>query len=183
MIACEKRSHDVMSGLQHLNVAGVLPGRKKDWSTSSWRNKVALQQPNYPDAEKLAEVEKTLANLPPLVFAGEARSLEERLAEAAMGRAFLLQGGDCAESFKEFNAVNIRDTFRVLLQMSAVLMFGGQMPVVKVSTMSSFYPASIFCDYMQQNHPHTVWDGNTKNAVTRMHSWNPQLNPTVQPIS
>lgn len=133
MIACEKRSHDVMSGLQHLNFAGVLPGRKKDWSTSSWRNKVALQQPNYPDAEKLAEVEKTLANLPPLVFAGEARSLEERLAEAAMGRAFLLQGGDCAESFKEFNAVNIRDTFRVLLQMSAVLMFGGQMPVVKVS--------------------------------------------------
>lgn len=94
---------------------------------------MALQQPNYPDAEKLAEVEKTLANLPPLVFAGEARSLEERLAEAAMGRAFLLQGGDCAESFKEFNAVNIRDTFRVLLQMSAVLMFGGQMPVVKVS--------------------------------------------------
>jgi 3-deoxy-D-arabino-heptulosonate 7-phosphate (DAHP) synthase class II len=69
---------------------------------------------------------------PPIVFAGEARTLEERLAEAAMGRAFLLQGGDCAESFKEFNANNIRDTFRVLLQMSVVLMFGGQMPIVKV---------------------------------------------------
>jgi len=116
--------------------AGELPGRRKDWSASSWRNKVALQQPNYPDAEKLAEVEKTLANLPPLVFAGEARSLEERLAEAAMGRAFLLQGGDCAESFKEFKSDNIRDTFRVLLQMSAVLMFGGQMPVVKVGRMA-----------------------------------------------
>lgn len=66
------------------------------------------------------------------MFAGEARSLEERLAQAAVGKAFLLQGGDCAESFKEFNANNIRDTFRVLLQMSVVLMFGGQMPVIKV---------------------------------------------------
>ena len=66
------------------------------------------------------------------MFAGEARSLEEKLAQAAMGNAFLLQGGDCAESFKEFNANNIRDTFRVILQMSVVLMFGGQMPVIKV---------------------------------------------------
>nr|XP_024399688.1 phospho-2-dehydro-3-deoxyheptonate aldolase 2, chloroplastic-like isoform X3 [Physcomitrium patens] len=108
----------------------------KYWSLNSWRNKVALQQPNYPDLERLAEVEKTLADMPPLVFAGEARSLEEKLADAALGKAFLLQGGDCAESFKEFNAVNIRDTFRVLLQMGAVLMFGGQMPVVKVGRMA-----------------------------------------------
>ena len=70
------------------------------------------------------------------MFAGEARSLEDRLAEAAQGNAFLLQGGDCAESFKEFNANNIRDTFRLLLQMSVVLMFGGQMPVVKVLLFS-----------------------------------------------
>lgn len=69
------------------------------------------------------------------MFAGEARSLEERLGQAALGNAFLLQGGDCAESFKEFNANNIRDTFRVLLQMSVVLMFGGQMPVIKVITL------------------------------------------------
>jgi 3-deoxy-7-phosphoheptulonate synthase len=112
--------------------ADDLPGTKKDWSPTSWRNKVALQQPNYPDSEKLAEIEGVLANYPPLVFAGEARSLEERLGEAALGNAFLLQGGDCAESFKEFDANNIRDTFRVLLQMGVVLMFGGQMPVVKV---------------------------------------------------
>lgn len=79
---------------------------------------------------------KSLEEFPPLVFAGEARSLEEKLGEAALGRAFLLQGGDCAESFKEFNANNIRDTFRVLLQMGVVLMFGGQMPVVKVGRMA-----------------------------------------------
>ena len=72
------------------------------------------------------------------MFAGEARSLEERLAEAAMGNAFLLQGGDCAESFKEFNANNIRDTFRILLQMGAVLMFGGQVPVIKVRSLLLF---------------------------------------------
>lgn len=72
------------------------------------------------------------------MFAGEARSLEEKLADAAMGNAFLLQGGDCAESFKEFSANNIRDTFRVMLQMGAVLMFGGQMPIIKVCLVSPF---------------------------------------------
>lgn len=77
---------------------------------------------------------KTIESFPPIVFAGEARSLEERLADAAVGKAFLLQGGDCAESFKEFNANNIRDTFRILLQMGVVLMFGGQMPVIKVDS-------------------------------------------------
>lgn len=87
---------------------------------------------------------KTLESFPPIVFAGEARSLEERLAQAAVGRAFLLQGGDCAESFKEFNANNIRDTFRVLLQMSVVLTFGGQMPVVKVSFFFFFYFLKFF---------------------------------------
>lgn len=102
------------------------------WSVGSWRDRPALQQPEYPDKAELNEVLRTVEAFPPIVFAGEARTLEERLAEAAVGRAFLLQGGDCAESFKEFNANNIRDTFRVLLQMSVVLMFGGQMPVVKV---------------------------------------------------
>lgn len=103
------------------------------WTVDSWKSKKALQLPEYPDQEELESVLKTLENFPPIVFAGEARSLEDRLAEAAMGNAFLLQGGDCAESFKEFNANNIRDTFRILLQMGAVLMFGGQMPVIKVS--------------------------------------------------
>lgn len=101
----------------------------------SWKSKKALQLPEYPDQAELESVLKTLDAFPPIVFAGEARSLEEKLGEAAMGNAFLLQGGDCAESFKEFNANNIRDTFRILLQMGAVLMFGGQMPVIKVKTL------------------------------------------------
>jgi len=84
----------------------------------------------YP--QELDSVVKMLHSYAPLVFAGEARKLEERLGEAAMGNVFLLQGGDCAESFKELNAHNIQDTFRVLLQMAVVLMFGGQVPVVKV---------------------------------------------------
>lgn len=109
-----------------------IPGVAKDWSPSSWTSRTALQQPTYPDAQKVKDVVKQMEGYPPLVFAGEARSLEERLGEAALGRAFLLQGGDCAESFKEFNANNIRDTFRLLLQMGVVLMFGGQLPVVKV---------------------------------------------------
>ncbi|KAG9132762.1 hypothetical protein Leryth_014032 [Lithospermum erythrorhizon] len=108
----------------------------KKWSIESWKSKKALQLPEYPNKEDLDSVLKTLEDFPPIVFAGEARNLEDRLGEAAMGRAFLLQGGDCAESFKEFNANNIRDTFRVILQMGAVLMFGGQMPIIKVGRMA-----------------------------------------------
>ncbi|KAL5539694.1 hypothetical protein UlMin_044558 [Ulmus minor] len=106
------------------------------WSLESWKTKTALQLPEYPDKEELDSVLKTIENFPPIVFAGEARTLEERIGEAAMGRAFLLQGGDCAESFKEFSANYIRDTFRVILQMGVVLMFGGQVPVVKVGRMA-----------------------------------------------
>ncbi|KAF3793005.1 Phospho-2-dehydro-3-deoxyheptonate aldolase 1 [Nymphaea thermarum] len=106
------------------------------WTIDSWKLKKALQIPQYPNKQELEEVLSRIESFPPLVFAGEARKLEERLAEAAVGRAFLLQGGDCAESFKEFNADNIRDTFRVLLQMGVVLMFGGQMPVIKVGRMA-----------------------------------------------
>lgn len=111
------------------------------WKVDSWRTKKALQLPEYPDANELDQVLETLSSFPPIVFAGEARNLEEKLGQAAMGNAFLLQGGDCAESFKEFNANNIRDTFRVLLQMGVVLMFGGQMPVIKVNlfTVLSFH--------------------------------------------
>ncbi|KAK8691919.1 hypothetical protein V6N13_075411 [Hibiscus sabdariffa] len=111
----------------------AVPGK---WKVDSWRSKKALQLPEYPDQAELQSVLRTLDAFPPIVFAGEARSLEEKLGEAAMGNAFLLQGGDCAESFKEFNAVNIRDTFRILLQMGAVLMFGGQMPVIRVGRMA-----------------------------------------------
>ena len=114
---------------------GVNVGKSK-WSPESWKAKTALQQPEYPDVAELEAVLETIEAFPPIVFAGEARLLEERLGQAAMGEAFLLQGGDCAESFKEFNANNIRDTFRILLQMGAVLMFGGQVPVVKVGRMA-----------------------------------------------
>jgi 3-deoxy-7-phosphoheptulonate synthase len=110
------------------------PAPAGKWAVDSWKSKKALQLPVYPSQDELDAVLNTIETFPPVVFAGEARHLEERLAEAAMGRAFVLQGGDCAESFKEFHANNIRDTFRILLQMGAVLMFGGQVPVVKVLT-------------------------------------------------
>ncbi|ONM59765.1 Phospho-2-dehydro-3-deoxyheptonate aldolase 1 [Zea mays] len=112
------------------------PAAPVKWAVDSWKSKKALQLPEYPNQEELDTVLKTIETFPPVVFAGEARHLEERMAEAAMGRAFILQGGDCAESFKEFHANNIRDTFRILLQMGAVLMFGGQVPVVKVGRMA-----------------------------------------------
>ncbi|MEC9433669.1 MAG: 3-deoxy-7-phosphoheptulonate synthase class II [Pseudomonadota bacterium] len=106
------------------------------WTKTSWRNRPALQMPVYRDEEALAATTAQIASYPPLVFAGEARALTARLAEVAEGRAFLLQGGDCAESFAEFRADNIRDTFRVLLQMAVVLTFGASMPVVKVGRMA-----------------------------------------------
>lgn len=106
------------------------------WTPQSWREKPAKHIPDYPDAGKLADVEKTLAGYPPLVFAGEARQLKADLADVAEGRAFLLQGGDCAESFAEFHPDNIRDTFRVLLQMAVVLTFAAGSPVVKVGRIA-----------------------------------------------
>ena len=108
----------------------------KKWTPDSWRSKPILQAPEYPDKKKLREVEKTLSGFPPLVFAGEARSLKHGLAKASRGEAFLLQGGDCAESFREFNPDNIRDTFRVLLQMAVVLTFGAAVPIVKVGRLA-----------------------------------------------
>jgi 3-deoxy-7-phosphoheptulonate synthase len=106
------------------------------WTPASWRTKPIAQVPAYPDAAKLAAVEAKLKSYPPLVFAGEARNLTRALGEVANGRAFLLQGGDCAESFAEFHPDNIRDTFRVLLQMAVVLTFAGSMPVVKVGRIA-----------------------------------------------
>jgi len=106
------------------------------WTPASWRSKKAIQMPTYPDQAVLDDAEARIAKFPPLVFAGEARSLKAKLAEVAKGEAFLLQGGDCAESFAEFHADNIRDTFRVLLQMAIVLTFGAACPVVKVGRMA-----------------------------------------------
>lgn len=108
----------------------------KNWSPESWRDFPVKQVPNYPDADHLRDVEAQLAKFPPLVFAGEARSLKKQLGEVAHGRAFLLQGGDCAESFAEHSADNIRDTFRVLLQMAIVLTYGAKVPVIKVGRMA-----------------------------------------------
>ena len=108
----------------------------QSWSPDSWRLRPVQQLPEYPDPAALGEVEERLRNYPPLVFAGEARRLKAALKDAAEGRAFLLQGGDCAESFAEFRANNIRDTFRVLLQMAVVLTFGAACPVVKLGRMA-----------------------------------------------
>ncbi len=110
------------------------------WTPDSWRTKPARHMPaDYPDPAGLAAVEAELSGYPPLVFAGEARTLREDLARVVEGRAFLLQGGDCAESFKEFHPNTIRDTFRVLLQMSVALTFGGGMPVVKIGRIAGQY--------------------------------------------
>ncbi|MTI14284.1 class II 3-deoxy-7-phosphoheptulonate synthase [Sansalvadorimonas verongulae] len=106
------------------------------WTPESWKNHTALQMPEYPDAAKLRQVEESLSKQPPLVFAGEVRALTDQLASVAEGKAFLLQGGDCAESFAEFSAVNIRDTFKVLMQMAVVLTFGASCPVVKVGRLA-----------------------------------------------
>lgn len=108
----------------------------KEWELASWRAKTALQQPVYPNAAHLSQVEAQLGKMPPLVFAGEARQLKKALAQVANGQAFLLQGGDCAESFAEFHANNIRDTFKVMLQMAVVLTYAGKCPVVKVGRMA-----------------------------------------------
>jgi len=105
------------------------------WTPSSWREKPIVQQPIYPDMDALKRVEEKLSSYPPLVFAGEARNLKKQLGDVANGKAFLLQGGDCAESFSEFDANNIRDTFKVMMQMAVVMTFAGGLPVVKVGRM------------------------------------------------
>ena len=106
------------------------------WDKSSWRIKKRHQMPEYKDLEELNKVENSLKSLPPLVFAGEVRNLKKDLAKVEAGQAFLLQGGDCAESFEEFSADLIRDTFKVLLKMAVVLTFGGKKPVIKIGRMA-----------------------------------------------
>ena len=107
-----------------------------DWNIDSWRNFPVKHQPTYGDTNVLKNTEERLKSLPPLVFAGEARTLKEKLASVSEGKAFLLQGGDCAESFAEFNADNLRDTFRLILQMAAVLTYGASLPIVKVGRLA-----------------------------------------------
>ena len=107
-----------------------------NWKPNSWRNKSILQVPEYPEQNILENVEKVLKKKPPLVFAGEVQSLTEKLADVCLGKSFLLQGGDCAESFAEFSADMIRDTFKVFLQMAVVLTFGASLPIVKIGRMA-----------------------------------------------
>ncbi|AHD00701.1 class II 3-deoxy-7-phosphoheptulonate synthase [Leisingera methylohalidivorans] len=107
-----------------------------EWQKTDWRNKPRVQMPDYTDAAALNAVEAQLSKFPPLVFAGEARRLKQHLGAAGRGEAFLLQGGDCAESFDQFSADAIRDTFMVMLQMAMVLTYGAKVPVVKVGRMA-----------------------------------------------
>ena len=107
-----------------------------DWHKSNWRTKPRIQMPNYTDKATLAATEQQLSQYPPLVFAGEVRRLKAALGAASRGEAFLLQGGDCAESFEQFSADLIRDTFKVMLQMAMVLTYGAKVPVVKVGRMA-----------------------------------------------
>ncbi len=109
------------------------------WQPDSWRSKPIVQQPSYDNQAELSQVENTLSGYPPLVFAAETRELYRQLGEVAEGKGFLLQGGDCAESFDEFNAPKIRDTFKVILQMAIVLTFAGRCPVTKVARMAGQY--------------------------------------------
>ena len=121
------------------------------WSPASWRGLPIRQVPGYADEAALGEVEATLRRYPPLVFAGEARRLQERLGDVAAGKAFLLQGGDCAESFAEFHPNNIRDMFKVLLQMAVVLTFGSGCPVVKLGRLAGQFAKPRSSDSETQN--------------------------------
>ena len=144
-----------------------------NWTPESWKTHEARHLPVYQDTEDLGRVTRTLDNFPPLVFAGEARALKADLAEVAAGRGFLLQGGDCAESFAEFHPDNIRDTFRVLLQMAVVLTFASKQPVVKVGRMAGQFakprsaPTEIIDGVELPSYLGDIINGNEFNADTR----------------
>lgn len=123
----------------------------KNWSPSSWREFPIKQQPTYNDIKTLKEVEQELASYPPLIFAGEALSLKKQLAKVVNGEAFLLQGGDCAESFSSFNAQNIKDLFKVMMQMAVVLTFSGGCPVVKVGRVAGQFAKPRSADFEEIN--------------------------------
>ncbi|WP_417331966.1 class II 3-deoxy-7-phosphoheptulonate synthase [Halarcobacter sp.] len=123
----------------------------KAWSPNSWRDFPIKQQPTYKDLEKLKKVENELASYPPLIFAEEARNLKSQLADVVNGKSFLLQGGDCAESFNAFNANNIKDLFKVMMQMAVVLTFSGGCPVVKVGRIAGQFAKPRSADFEEVN--------------------------------
>ncbi len=123
----------------------------KKWQPNSWRDFPIKQQPTYADQEKLKKVEKELGSYPPLIFAGEALNLKNQLADVVNGKAFLLQGGDCAESFASFDANNIKNLFKVMMQMSVVLTFSGGCPVVKVGRVAGQFAKPRSSDFEEIN--------------------------------
>ncbi|KAB7887468.1 class II 3-deoxy-7-phosphoheptulonate synthase [Poseidonibacter ostreae] len=123
----------------------------KKWQPNSWRDFPIKQQPTYTDLEKLKKVEKELGSYPPLIFAGEALNLKNQLADVVNGKAFLLQGGDCAESFASFDANNIKNLFKVMMQMSVVLTFSGGCPVVKVGRVAGQFAKPRSSDFEEVN--------------------------------
>lgn len=122
-----------------------------NWNPNSWRDFPIKQQPTYNDLNKLINVEKELSSYPPLIFAGEARDLKKQLAEVVNGNSFLLQGGDCAESFDAFNANNIKDLFKVMMQMAVVLTFSGGCPIVKVGRIAGQFAKPRSSDFEEVN--------------------------------
>ncbi len=122
-----------------------------NWNPSSWRDFPIKQQPTYTDIEKLHKVENELKTYPPLIFAGEALNLKKDLAKVVRGDAFLLQGGDCAESFAAFNANNIKDLFKVMMQMAVILTFSGGCPVVKVGRVAGQFAKPRSADFEEIN--------------------------------
>jgi 3-deoxy-7-phosphoheptulonate synthase len=136
---------DPSRSLERISSEGIVMAAK--WTPDSWRSKPILQVPEYPDPDALRVVEERLATFPPLVFAGEARALKNQLASVSRGEAFLLQGGDCAESFAEHGADNIRDFFRVFLQMAVVLTFAAARPVVKIGRIAGQFAKPRSSDY------------------------------------
>ena len=127
-------SLNMVSSSSTPSVPGTM-GSSPDWSPSSWKDFKVAQPPNF-EEEELNQAVKKIGSYSPLVFAGEVRSLHEQLAKACQGQGFLIMGGDCAEAFNEFNVDHVRDTFRVILQMSLVLTFGAAMPIIKVGRMA-----------------------------------------------
>ncbi|NCP11569.1 MAG: 3-deoxy-7-phosphoheptulonate synthase class II [Sphingomonadales bacterium] len=136
------------------------------WTPDSWQRHEARQLPDYPDTEALADATRELGTLPPLVFAGEARDLQRRIADVAAGRAFLLQGGDCAETFADFDPDAIRDSFRVILQMAAVLTYASKLPIVKMGRMAGQFakPRSQATE-TQGDLTLPVWRGDSVNGI------------------
>ena len=169
------------------------PADNQEWSPSSWKNRVAKQMPIYDNPEELDAAIKTLDRVAPLVFAGEVRSLHEKLARVSQGQGFVLMGGDCAESFKEFHVNHIRDTFRVIMQMALVMTFGSAMPVVKIGRMAGQFakprsePNEVI-DGARRNDPFLMVDAYHQSAqtlnilrafstggfadISRLHAWN-----------